>query len=242
MRDVASRRARDRQPQPARRGRGGRARSSRRGRRRLSAGAALVRVLRAARLVRGRSRGAEAARSAGYRGARHSRRRGAAQGAQPRLRDAGAQGDGGAPQHRAGRADRGVAADAQSHLHRSRLCARSPDQRGRARRQGRSRRPPADHRRSCRSAHDRDRARSAQRGTPRDRGRGARTGRGAAPRAGQSRGRGGFGRRLASRRDRHRRQPAQGAFGPPRDRRRARRRRSARDRGGRSRASISARR
>ena len=46
-------------------------------------------------------------------------------GPQPRVRRAGAEGDGAAPQHRPRRADRGVAADPRADLHRPRLRARA---------------------------------------------------------------------------------------------------------------------
>jgi hypothetical protein len=152
-----------------------RARPSRRGRRRLPARRRADPHAARPRLFRGPARAAPA-RPARPGRARHRRRRRLAQGAQPRLRRAGPQGDGPAPQHRPERADRGLAPHPRADLHRSRLRARAADQRRRPRRPLGSRRPPAHHARSRRGARHRRRSstsstRNAARSRPTSSGR-----------------------------------------------------------------------
>ena len=109
---------------------------------------------------------------------------------------------------------------------RPRLHLRSEDQRRRPHRRGRPRRPPPRDRRPARGGRAGSPPAHPQRRAPRDRGRGPRRRRG--PGRGPRRRRpAGLGRRprLASRRRRHRRGPAQGDLRPPRRGDRLRRRR-----------------
>ena len=138
MRERPPGRLRDRQSEPARRKRRGRRPwPPRRGRHGLPAWRGFVARAARARLFRRQGR-AQADRNARPGGARHRRRRGAAPGPQPRLRDARAQGDGGPPQHRTRRAGRRRPPQPRARMPRpgSRLA---PDQRRRPRRQVRSR-------------------------------------------------------------------------------------------------------
>ena len=215
------------------------ARPSRRSRRRVPARRGVAARIARARFLRGPRR-TQAARPARPRRARHRRRCGAVEGPQPRVRRTGPQGHGAAPQCRPDRACRSRAADARADLQRSGLRARAEDQRRRPCRARRSRRAVADDRRPARSAHDRRRTRPSQRGAPRDRGCGPAGSREPAVRRS---GRGGRGQGLASRRDRYRRRSAEGTTGHPAFwSSRSTSMASARDRGDRFRASISARR
>ena len=206
-------------------------------------GAALLRTLRGRGWFAGREE-PKLIESARSRRARHRGGRRPVARPQPRLRDARAEGDGRAAQHRPRRARRRVPAPSRARMPRSRLRARPADQRRRPGRQIGSRRPPAHHRGSGRSRGDRRRARPAQRGAPRDRGGGAAR----PPRrcSGTQDNRAvaivaGAGWHPGRDRDRRRAAEGEGSTAPPSSSRSARTA-SARARAARSRVSISARR
>ena len=209
------------QPQPARRERARRdPRPRRRGRHGLPARSGAAAGIAWPRMVRRRTSRAQDYRPARPGRARHCCRCRPTEVAQSRFRHPGPQGHGRASEYRPVGARRGGSAGQAAELPRPRLRAWPADQRRRPRRQVRPRRAPADFDRPRRSASNRRRARSPQRRAPGDRNAGLRAGRGPGSGTVRSTGDPGDERRLAPRRDRHRRRPLEGALRPARDRHR----------------------